>query len=54
MKRERGFYFVKYEGWTIGYWDSVMWNIIGSIWDYDDKDMDIINETRITMPYEII
>jgi hypothetical protein len=55
MKRENGYYWVKFEYWVIAYYDNNRINEFGCGWDdyLDDGDFVEINETRILNPDEL-
>lgn len=49
MKREPGFYWVKYAGeWLVCEWDGYFWTLPGQL-NYD-RDLDAIHETRLLPP----
>ena len=54
MKREPGYYWVKEGnlGWSIAYFGGLYWWFVGLKYDYEDSEMDEINESRILSPDE--
>jgi hypothetical protein len=53
MTRKAGFYAVLPDGdtdWTIAEWDNGVWRLIGNNFDYNDNEMQEINETPIKVP----
>ncbi len=52
MKRETGYYWVKYEDeWQVGCYDNGTWCLISDIFN-SDAELSKINETRILSPDE--
>lgn len=53
MKRETGYYWVKYSGeWCAAYYDGAYWSLQKWLIDFKDSDFTEINETRILNPDE--
>lgn len=53
MKRETGYYCVKYSGkWCVAYFEHELWSMPKWLIDFIDEDFEQIDETRIKNPDE--